>query len=165
MVFYPRYGLILSDIPRNWIAIPSFPFSCRKLNILVPLTREIKNASWNEYWNLSWWGVPAMQHEQNVWYGYSIINMPLWLVGKHFGLVQTNNTIKTRKSCQITARAKAAARRQCKRGRYIADCTVAHSRRYHNREENDECQCDDVLRPPPLPYRRHHGHCAAARWR
>ena len=31
MVFYPRYGLILSNIPRNWIAIPSSPFGLRKI--------------------------------------------------------------------------------------------------------------------------------------
>ena len=31
MVFYPRYGLILSNNPRNWIAIPSSPYGRRKI--------------------------------------------------------------------------------------------------------------------------------------
>ena len=31
MVFYPRYGLILSNIPWNWIAKPSSPFGHWKI--------------------------------------------------------------------------------------------------------------------------------------
>ena len=31
MVFYPRYGLIPSIIPQNWVAIPSLPLGHRKI--------------------------------------------------------------------------------------------------------------------------------------